>query len=75
MLTKLTKQFQCKTPEQLQHVVNLKVIHYREEVKDDPYNVWANQELTYYLGLKARVDAILANHCLNAVINSIKPIL
>ena len=75
MLTKLIAQFECETPEQLQHVVNLKVIHYREEVKDDPYNVWANQELTYYLGLKARVDAILANHCLNTVIQSIKPIL
>ena len=75
MLTKLITQFQCETPEQLQRVVNLKVIHYREEVKADPYNVWANQELTYYLGLKARVDAILANHCFNAVIQSIKPIL
>lgn len=75
MLTKLITQFHCETPEQLQHVVNLKVIHYREEVKADPYNVWANQELTYYLGLKARVDAILANHCLNSVIQSIKPIL
>ena len=36
---------------------------------------WANQELTYYLGLKARIDSILANHCLDVVINSIKPIL